>query len=73
MSLAEAQPDRFDAYIMRPGMVMSSELTLRSMVLCLTTSVRVDVLAGAMLDLALEGGEKKIWENADIIQANKRD
>ncbi|KAJ5611337.1 hypothetical protein N7510_008056 [Penicillium lagena] len=71
MSLAEAHPDHFDAYIMRPGMVMSSELTLRSMLLCLTTSVRVDVLAAAMLDLALDGVEKKTWENDEIIQANK--
>ncbi|KAJ5811289.1 hypothetical protein N7474_007590 [Penicillium riverlandense] len=71
ISFAEAHPDHFDAYIMRPGMVMSSDLTLRSMMLCLTTSVRVDVLAGAMLDLALDGGEKKIWENAEIIQASK--
>ncbi|CAL5873064.1 uncharacterized protein PFLUO_LOCUS7333 [Penicillium psychrofluorescens] len=73
LSLAEAHPNHFDAYIMRPGMVMSSELTLRSMLLCLTTSVRVDVLAGAMLDLALDGVEKKIWGNAEIIQASKHE
>lgn len=56
----------FKLYIMRPGMVLSREVNLRSLVFGLGSSVRVDALTGRMVDLALKGGDKDIWENADI-------
>lgn len=52
---------------MRPAMVLAQDMSLRSLAFSLGPSVKVDDLAGAMLDLALKGGKKKnIWENADL-------
>lgn len=57
----------FQAYIMRPAMVLAQDMSLRSLAFSLGPSVKVDDLAGAMLDLALKGGKKQnIWENADL-------
>lgn len=56
----------FKLYIMRPAMVLSREVNLRSVVFGLGPSIKVDTFARSMVDLALEGGEKEIWENADI-------
>ncbi|KAJ5965191.1 uncharacterized protein N7479_005067 [Penicillium vulpinum] len=61
----------FKAHIMRPAMVLAQDMSLRSLVFSLGPSVRLDNLARAMLDLALKGGKKTIWENADINQSNR--
>ncbi|KAJ5102402.1 hypothetical protein NUU61_004624 [Penicillium alfredii] len=59
----------FEPYILRPGMVLSREVNLRSLVFSLGPSVKVDTLAAVMVDLALKGAERTMWENADINQA----
>lgn len=51
---------------MRPAMVLAQDMSLRSLAFSLGPSVKVNDLAGAMLDLALKGGKKNIWENADL-------
>lgn len=51
---------------MRPAMVLAQDMSLRSLAFSLGPSVKVDGLAGVMLDLALKGGKKNIWENADL-------
>ena len=56
----------FESYIMRPALVLSRETSLHSLVFGIGPSVKVDVLAQSMVELALEGGEKGIWENTDI-------
>jgi hypothetical protein len=58
----------FETYILRPAMVVARGMSLRSLTLGLGPSVKVDVLAKTMLDLAVHGGDKNIWENADINQ-----
>ncbi|KAJ5182851.1 hypothetical protein N7492_000467 [Penicillium capsulatum] len=55
-----------EAYIMRPAMVLSREVSLHRLVFSLGPSVSVDTLAGKMVRLALDGGDKKMWENAEI-------
>lgn len=42
-------------YIMRPGMVLAKEANLRDMVRGLAPSVTVNVLAKAMVKMALDG------------------
>ncbi|CRL22497.1 NAD(P)-binding domain [Penicillium camemberti] len=56
----------FETHIMRPAMVLAQDMSLRSLAFSLGPSVTVNDLAGAMLDLALKGGKKNIWENADL-------
>lgn len=51
---------------MRPAMVLAQDMSIRSLAFSLGPSVKVDDLAGAMLDLTLNGGKKNIWENADL-------
>jgi hypothetical protein len=51
---------------MRPAMVLAQGMSLHSLAFSLGPSVKVDNLAGAMLDLALKGGKQNIWENADL-------
>lgn len=51
---------------MRPAIVVARDMSLRSLVFSLGPSVKLDDLVGAMLDLALKGGKKNIWENADL-------
>jgi hypothetical protein len=34
-------------------------------------AIKVDVLAAAMVDLALHGGEKKILENSDLVSLGR--
>lgn len=51
---------------MRPAMILAQGMSLHSLVFSLGPSVKVGDLAGAMLDLALKGGKKNIWENADL-------
>lgn len=53
---------------MRPAMVLARDRSLRSLAFSLGPSVKVDDLARTMLDLALIGGQKNIWENADMNQ-----
>lgn len=65
LAFASGRPD-FTAYIMRPAMVLSREVSFRSLVFSLGPSVKVDTLAGNMVELALKGGKKDIWENADM-------
>lgn len=67
LTFADENPN-FESYIVKPGLILSRNLTLRSLASSLAPSVKVDKLATRMLILALEGGEKKIWENSEIGQ-----
>ncbi|OQD87520.1 hypothetical protein PENANT_c005G10105 [Penicillium antarcticum] len=60
----------FEAHIMRPAMILTRDMSLQRLVFSLGPSIKVDDLARTMLDLALNGGPKNIWENADM---NQRD
>ncbi|MCJ1242994.1 hypothetical protein MMC30_000190 [Trapelia coarctata] len=68
LAYAQEHQDTFETCIMRPGMVLSKETNIRSLIVGLGPSVRMDVLAAAMLDIALNGSEHRIMENATINQ-----
>jgi hypothetical protein len=53
---------------MRPGMVLSKEMTIRSLVFGLGPSVKVDALAKVMIDVALGGNDCQVFENTDICE-----
>ena len=42
-----------------------------SMVLGATSSTKVDKLAAAMIDLALDGSERQILENVDLVKKGR--
>ncbi|RAH80800.1 putative nucleoside-diphosphate-sugar epimerase [Aspergillus japonicus CBS 114.51] len=68
LEYAAEHPASFESYIMRPGMVLSRQGTLVDRIRSLAPSVRVDVLARAAVDLAVQGHSEKIWENARIAE-----
>ncbi|BCS17487.1 putative nucleoside-diphosphate-sugar epimerase [Aspergillus puulaauensis] len=63
---AQANPDAFEAYIMRPGLVPSTQGTLRDRLWGMFPSVRMDLLARAMLDIAINGNKETTIENQTI-------
>lgn len=68
ISYAKDHESRFESYIMRPGMVLAKEMTIRSLVFSLGPSVKVDALAKVMIDLALRGNERQVLENNNICE-----
>jgi hypothetical protein len=58
----------FGTYIMRPAMILTRLMSLRNLLFSFGPSVKVDELSRTMLDLALNGAQKNIWENADMKQ-----
>ena len=65
LTFADENPN-FESYIVKPGLIFSRGVPLPSFVSNIATSVKVDKLAAKMLDLALKGGEKKVWENSEV-------
>ncbi|CRG83796.1 hypothetical protein PISL3812_01152 [Talaromyces islandicus] len=66
LSFAKDHDSRFQSYIMRPGMVLPKEMTIRSLVFGLGPSVKVDALAEVMIDVALRGNDCQVFENTNI-------
>ncbi|KAL9097058.1 MAG: hypothetical protein Q9165_001022 [Trypethelium subeluteriae] len=66
---AKKHPDKFEAYIMRPGFVLAKETNLLDMLKRLAPWLKVNVLASAMIKSALEGNEHQIMENGMISSA----
>lgn len=67
LDYAKEHADTFQAYILRAALVMPQQATWSSTAMSLIfPSVRVDVLASRLVSLALEGSDKRIFENAEI-------
>lgn len=66
IACAKEHAEDFESYIMRPAFVLSETTNVKELVFSLGPSVKVDVLAKTMLDIAVNGSERQIWENADI-------
>lgn len=62
----KSHPGAFEYYILRPGMVLTKNNIWIDMITGLAFSVRVDVIARAMIKAAVHGDQKRIIENADI-------
>ncbi|KAL3449163.1 hypothetical protein BJX65DRAFT_294684 [Aspergillus insuetus] len=63
---AEANPGVFEAYAMRPGLVPSLDGTIRDRIWSLFPSARKDLLAKAMIDIALKGHKEDTISNQAI-------
>ncbi|BDD54870.1 hypothetical protein MPDQ_002451 [Monascus purpureus] len=62
----KSHPGAFEYYILRPGMVLTKNNTWVDVIRGLAPSVRVDVIARAMIKAAVHGDQKRMIENADI-------
>ncbi|KAL3472274.1 hypothetical protein BJX99DRAFT_9084 [Aspergillus californicus] len=62
----DANPDVFETYILRPGLVPSTQGTLKDRLWSLVPSVRMDFLAKAMIDIALNGHKEDTILNENI-------
>lgn len=58
----------FEVYIFRPGFVLAKETNMKDMIRGLGPSVGVDILARAMVNVALNGKAPQIVENSFIKQ-----
>ena len=54
---------------MKAGLVLNSSPV--SIVLGTTLSIKVDELAAAMINLALDGSERQILENVDLVKKGR--
>ncbi|MCJ1267560.1 hypothetical protein MMC22_007445 [Lobaria immixta] len=63
---AQQHQDTFETCIMRPGFVLAKETSLRDVIKALAPSVRVNVLAAAMIHVVLNGSKHQIMENKAI-------
>ncbi|KAK7743908.1 hypothetical protein SLS53_003930 [Cytospora paraplurivora] len=63
---AKRNPAVFESYILRPGAILDEGYSLRKIAWSLGPSVRVEALARAMIDIALNGFEKDTLENKDV-------
>lgn len=68
IAYAQEHQDTFEPCIVRPGFVLAKKSSLRDMIKGLAPSVKVDVLAAAMIHVALNGGKDLIVENSAITQ-----
>ncbi len=57
------------AFVLKKGMgsVIQAVMTAGGMV----PSVRVEQLAAAMIHVAIEGGDRQVWENEDLVKMRR--
>ncbi|KAL5358594.1 hypothetical protein BJX96DRAFT_146836 [Aspergillus floccosus] len=67
VAYAKEHSSTFEAYIVRPGMVVSSDAYLKYLVFGLFSAIKVDILGKVMIETALNGNQKQILENSDMI------
>ncbi|KAL4868463.1 hypothetical protein BDV12DRAFT_185968 [Aspergillus spectabilis] len=68
---AKANPDVFETYILRPGLVPSPQRTLKDRLWSLVPSVRLDYLAKATIDIAISGHERTTLGNDEIAELGR--
>lgn len=64
LAFAKENEHTFETYIMRPAMVLTKETTLRSLIVGMGPSVKVNILAKVMTDVAQNGSETFVFDNA---------
>ncbi|KAL4748763.1 hypothetical protein BDW72DRAFT_146943 [Aspergillus terricola var. indicus] len=70
----ERNPETFEVHVMRPGPVATTAGTLHDRLLELVTSLRTDILAKAMIELALNGSGdgERVYGNSRIVELGRR-
>ncbi|KAF7590000.1 hypothetical protein BBP40_003444 [Aspergillus hancockii] len=63
IAYGQGHSNTIETYILRPAMVLSREMSIRSLVSGLGPSIKMDPLAGVVVDIALRGHSEQILEN----------
>ena len=71
MDYSKAHAETLDGYVVRPSAVLAKSGGFANVAAMALPAIKVDVLAAAMVDLALHGGEKKILENKDLVSLGR--
>lgn len=72
MDFSAEHKDAFDSYIVRPGAVLADGGGVAGVAVCMgAPAVSVQGLAAVMVELALKGGEEKVWENAKLVSRGR--
>jgi hypothetical protein len=70
--LLEANDQKaLDAYVLRPAGVLPKGTSIRKVIQGMVLSVGVAELSAAAVDLAINGGEKKLLENTELVKMGK--
>lgn len=56
---------------MRPAVILTKDGGLKNVLWNLAPSIKVDVLANVLVDVAVNGNSQQIFENADMNQFSK--
>ena len=67
------QGEALEAYIVKPSVVLRMDAWVLGMIMGVVPlpSIRVDELAAAMLDIVMIGDERRVWDNAEIVERGK--
>jgi hypothetical protein len=72
LDLAAGHGDAFDAFIVRPGAVLARGGGAAGLAVRMgAPAVSVQALAAVVVELALRGGEGKVWENAALVSRGR--
>jgi hypothetical protein len=69
---AEEHRGRLEVFLLRPGPVLGKTSSLSHAVFGKTWSIKVDDLAAALLDSAMNGGSPQIEENREVVARGER-
>jgi hypothetical protein len=68
----DKEKEGFEVIITRPSGVTPKERgVLKNIAASVVPMIKVDELAAAMVDIALNGGEKGTWENRDLVERGR--
>ena len=65
------EKNSLDAYVLRPAGVLPKETTIQKVIQRLVLSIGVADLSAAAVDLEINGGEKKLLENTELMKIGK--
>ncbi|MCJ1393973.1 hypothetical protein MMC18_006850 [Xylographa bjoerkii] len=71
VALQKQHGDSVAAFVVRPWMVLSKEKTVMSAVASMGPSIRVDELAAAIVNIALNGSERQIVDNDVLVREGR--
>jgi hypothetical protein len=63
IAYCQCDSDTIETYMLRPAIVLSREMSIRSLLFGLGPSIKVDVVAGVMVDVTLHRYGEQISEN----------
>ena len=70
-ALANENEGVFEVLVVRPAGILPREMTLKWVVLMLGPAVKVEAVGAVMVEMAINGCEKRTLENGEIVRRGK--